>query len=318
MADDTVTNGEVFDDASVEIAVDETADASAKTSVALKQKISALEQEKTQLLHENDVIKQRIGKLKSSIEESESEKKELQVKTDKFESENKALGSVAARAHELEGEVSKLQHDLITAMNDLEGSNKELSGVKSALEGLKSMENEKSVKLDAVESERNLLLTKLEKLEASGNNQKEEVEGKEEEIRGLKKHIEELEGLVVNNEEWEKEKKELHMVKEELEKRVKDMIEKAAALEKKLVEKERIITERLADSNINGIPIGDDKVGFFGGEVNFPLVAGSSLVAVAVVGVIWYLRYGRKTAPNREVGLNLASEVLRCSAAKPG
>ncbi|PHT44192.1 hypothetical protein CQW23_18217 [Capsicum baccatum] len=96
---------------------------------------------------------------------------------------------------------------------------------------------------------------------------------------------------------------------EELEKRVKDMIEKAAALEKKLVEKERIITERFADNNINGIPEGDDKVGFFGGEVNLPLVAGSSLVAVAVVGVIW---------PNREVGLNLASEVLRCSAAKPG
>ncbi|XP_019227094.1 PREDICTED: uncharacterized protein LOC109208440 [Nicotiana attenuata] len=69
MADENITNGEVYDDAPVEIAVDETSDVASKTS-ALKEKIAALEQEKSQLLHENDVIKQRIEKLKSSIEES--------------------------------------------------------------------------------------------------------------------------------------------------------------------------------------------------------------------------------------------------------
>ncbi|MCE3050951.1 hypothetical protein HAX54_048586 [Datura stramonium] len=76
MADDTVTNGEFFDDAPVEIAAMKLLDAASKTS-ALKQKIAALEQEKTQLLHENDVIKQRIEKLKYSIEESQNEKDEL-------------------------------------------------------------------------------------------------------------------------------------------------------------------------------------------------------------------------------------------------
>lgn len=291
MADENTANGDVFDDA-VEIEGEEDSDAALKTA-PLTHKIAALEQENNQLFRENQVIKERMEKSKHSIEEIQNEKVELQKKAEKFESENRSLGSVAARAAELEGEQSRLQHDLITAMNDLEESNSELSKLKLALEGLNISENEKSVKLGAIESERNLLLLKVKKLEASEKDQRAEVEGKEKEIRGLKKQIEDLEATVKNNEAWKKEKEALHMVKDELEKRVTEMTGKVTELEKKLEEKETLITERGVDSNISGISA-DDKIKSPGGKVDLLVVAASSVAAVAMVGILCYLRYARK------------------------
>ncbi|MCD7469947.1 hypothetical protein HAX54_009367 [Datura stramonium] len=291
MADENAANGDVFDDA-VEIEGEEDSDAALRTA-PLTQKIAALEQENNQLFRENQVIKERMEKSKHLIEEIQNEKLELRKKAEKFESENRALGSVAARAAELEGEHSRLQHDLITAMNELEESNSELSKLKLALEGLKSSENEKSVKLGAIETERNLLLLKVEKLEASEKDQRADVEGKEKEIRGLKKQIEDLEATVINNEAWKKEKEALHSVKDELEKRVIEMMGKVTGLEKKLEEKEMLITEREVDNNINGISA-EDKVKSPGGKVNIPVVAASSVAAVAMVGILCYLRYARK------------------------
>lgn len=291
MADENAANGDVFDDA-VEIEGEEDSDAALKTA-PLTHKIAALEQENNQLFRENQVIKERMEKSKHSIEEIQNEKVELQKKAEKFESENRALGSVAARAAELEGEQSRLQHDLITSMNDLEESNSELAKLKLALEGLKSSENEKSVKLDAIESERNLLLVKVKKFEASEKDQRAEVEAKEKEIRGLKKQLEDLKTTVKNNEAWKKEKEVLHTVKDELEKRVIEMMSKVTELEKKLEEKETLVTERDVDSNINGISA-EDKVKSPGGNVDLLVVAASSVAAVAVVGILCFLRYARK------------------------
>ncbi|CAN4087312.1 unnamed protein product [Withania somnifera] len=287
MVDENTANGDAFDDA-VEIEGEEDLDAALKTA-PLPQKIAALEQENNQLFRENQVIKERMEKSKHSIEEIQNEKVELQKKAEKFESENRSLGLVAAQAAGLEGEQSRLQHDLITAMNDLEESNSELAKLKLALEGLKSSENEKSVKLSAIESERNLLLLKVRKLEASEKDQRAEVEGKEREIRGLKKQIEDFEAAVKNNEAWKKEKEALHMVKDELEKRVAEMTGKVTELE----EKETLINEREVDSNINGISA-EDNVKSPGRKVDLLVVAASSVAAVAVIGNFSYLRYARK------------------------
>uniref|UniRef100_A0A3Q7IC65 Uncharacterized protein n=1 Tax=Solanum lycopersicum TaxID=4081 RepID=A0A3Q7IC65_SOLLC len=198
MADENAANGDVFDDA-VEIEGEEDSDAALKTA-PLTHKIAALEQENNQLFRENQVIKEKMEKSKHSIEEIQNEKVELQKKAKKFESDNNALGPVAGRAAELEGEQSRLQHDLITSLNDLEESNSELSKLKLDLEGLKSSDNEKRVKLETVETERNLLLVKLNKLEVSEKDHRAEGEVKEKEIRGLKNQLEDLKATVKKNE----------------------------------------------------------------------------------------------------------------------
>ncbi|KAH0722035.1 hypothetical protein KY289_005079 [Solanum tuberosum] len=292
MAEENAANGDVFDDA-VEIEGEEDSDAALKTA-PLTHKIAALEQENNQLFRENQVIKEKMEKSKHSIEEIQNEKVELQKKAEKIELENKALGSVAGRAAELEGEQSRLQHDFITSMNDLEESNSELSKLKLDLEGLKSSDNEKSVKLEAIETERNLLLVKVKKLEASEKDLRAEGEVKEKEIRGLKNQLEDLKATVKKNEAWKREKEALHTVKDELEKRVIEMMSKVTELEKKLEEKETLITERGVDNNINGISA-EDKVKAPGGNVDLLMAAASSVAAVAVIGILCFLRFARKS-----------------------
>nr|XP_004248210.1 peroxisomal and mitochondrial division factor 2 [Solanum lycopersicum] len=292
MADENAANGDVFDDA-VEIEGEEDSDAALKTA-PLTHKIAALEQENNQLFRENQVIKEKMEKSKHSIEEIQNEKVELQKKAKKFESDNNALGPVAGRAAELEGEQSRLQHDLITSLNDLEESNSELSKLKLDLEGLKSSDNEKRVKLETVETERNLLLVKLNKLEVSEKDHRAEGEVKEKEIRGLKNQLEDLKATVKKNEAWRREKEALHSVKNELEKRVIEMMSKVTELEKKLEEKETLITERGVDNNVNGVSA-EDKVKAPGGNVDLLMAAASSVAAVALVGILCFLRFARKS-----------------------
>lgn len=287
MADDSATNGDVFDDA--EIGADDDYEADSKAS-ALSQKLTALEQEKRELVHENEVVKERVEKLKKTIEELDNEKAELRKKVEKSESENRALGSVAARASELEGEVVRLQHDLITASNGLAESNSEVSQLKAALDGLKSSEEEKRVKLEAVEGERNLLIAKLSKLESNGNDHRAEMEAKEQEVRAFKKKIQDLENAAVLEKGLDKEREELQKRLNELEKMKKEMSDRVVELEKKLEEKERVIAERAVDGNINGIPVSEGKDCHFDLKKEWPVIAGSAVATIAAACVVFYLR----------------------------
>ncbi|KAG8386724.1 hypothetical protein BUALT_Bualt03G0178900 [Buddleja alternifolia] len=294
MADETLINGQFSDDRTVEITGDES---SAKIS-GLTNKMNDLELENEKIIRENEEYKQRIEELKASLKTLTVENVEFKKRVDEAESENKMLEAVAARASELEGEVSRLQHDLVSAMSDVQESNVEISNLKKDLEGMKEREKEKDVKVEAIEKERDLLLAKVEKLVGVESSLRDESEGKEKEIRSLKKSVEDLEAVVGNNNNLEK-------LKHELEKTIEKLKEEISHLEINLDEKEKLISgfemkERAVVDAVNCGINGDtfvegEKKGLIGDlKKDWVLVGGSTVAAVALMGVVCYMHAAKK------------------------
>ncbi|KAG6419419.1 hypothetical protein SASPL_121641 [Salvia splendens] len=289
MADETIVNGEFSDVKSVEISE---GDDSPKI-LSLTQKISDLERENGKIIQQNEDYRQKIDELKASIEEVSGEIVEGKKELGELRSENRALGAVAARAADLEGEVSRLQHDLVSAMSDLQESNAEISNLKRDLEGVIEREKAKDVELDAVGKERDLLLAKVRKLEEEEISFRGESEGKEKEIRFLKKDLEELEVVLESNNVLEK-------LRTGLEKTVEQLSEKISSLETSLDDKQKVITgfeakERaVAESFINGDALLHAETRDCFKEKNWLVVGGLTVAAAAVVGVACYTRASRK------------------------
>ncbi|XP_027170641.1 peroxisomal and mitochondrial division factor 2-like [Coffea eugenioides] len=282
MADDSnMVNGEFVDAQTVDIAGEEISGYESKVA-ELSEMIEALEKEKQQVVYENKTVNDRIEKMKESMKHLSSENEELKGQVEKLGSESKALQSVAARAGELEGEVSRLQHDLISAMSDLDEANSDVSKWKTKVESLENGATEKSIKLDAVISERDLLIGKVEDLKAK-------VGEKEKEIKVLEGRIEELKLAASEREE---------------------LLRKVRELEGKLEEKERVINglevkQREVDGLENGkVAVVEEDVGSVveGREKNcaarlkgeWPVVAVSAVSAVALTGVLCYLHYKKR------------------------
>lgn len=293
MSDSTIVNGVVSEDKNVEIE-DNSGGGNDSKVAALMQKIAALEQEKSELVHENEVVKERISKLKGEIEESDAE-------NEKLKSESKVLDSIAGRAAQLETEVSRLQHDLISSVHENQEINEELAVTKREIEELRKSEVSKSVSLEAIERERNLLLEKIsndsegvkesnsrirdleKKIEAlemrdSGyksekikaeEEMKEKIEERDLKIRTLQSSVDDLEAVL---ERSNKEREELEIVKNELEallkkseRKVKEMEGKMGLLHKELEGSEKMISglkEKAADGmNGDDVVIGRGIVG---------------------------------------------------------
>ncbi|KAL2247219.1 UNVERIFIED_CONTAM: hypothetical protein Sindi_2574200 [Sesamum indicum] len=292
MEDGTTIEREVSNDHTVEIAADE---ASSKIS-QLKERITDLENENGTIIRENKEYKQKIEELKSSVRDLSAENVDLKKQVNKVQSENKASQVVVARAANLETEVSRLQHDLAAAMSDLKESSEELSDLKRDLVGMKVREKEKDVKLGAVEMEKALLVAKVEKLAGGESSLRDELQVKEKEIRGLKKNVEELEVVVGSSKNSEK-------LKNELEKTIEKMKAEISVLEHSLDEKEKVISglkskERVVlDGGINGDAIVESgKKGSIGGlkQREWIFVGGSTIVALAAVGITCYIHAGKK------------------------
>ncbi|KZV19425.1 girdin-like [Dorcoceras hygrometricum] len=294
MADETIINGEIFDDPELEI----TGDDASETS-ALDKKVDDLKEENNGLARENMKYKQRIEELKDSVKVLRDENVDLKKKVGEAESENKSLGAVAARAAELETDVARLQHDLVSTMSDLQEATIELSNVKRDLTGMKNREEEKDVKLEALQQERNLLVSKVENLEAVENSIRNELEGKEKCISDLKKKINDLESAVGRI-------KSLDMLKNDLEKTVEKMKVEIGDLERRVDEKEEMINnfikkEKAVFEDVYGAINGNAEVGV--GEKGFidklkqkdwVVIASSTFAAVAVMGVACYIQHAAK------------------------
>ncbi|CAA0816307.1 Peroxisomal and mitochondrial division factor 2 [Striga hermonthica] len=280
MADETVINGELSDDQTVEIAGDE---ASAKIS-GLTAKVADLERENAETIQENEGFKQQIEQLKSSVKELSTEIVELKKEVDRAESENRALSAVAARASELETDVSRLQHDLVSTVSDLQELTEELSSLKKDFEAVKEKEKEKSVELDAVVKERDLSLAKIEKLEGVESGLRLELEGKEKDVRGLKKSNEDLEVAV-------KSSKGLEKSNNELEKEIEKLKVEINILHSSLKEKESVISEiekkEVADGGLSGE---SEKIV---NQVDWIFVGSSAVAAFAFMGFICYIHARR-------------------------
>lgn len=328
MSDLTIVNG-VSDDKNIQIE-DNSGDGNDSKVAALMQKIAALEQEKSELVHENEIVKERVSKLKGEIEESDAE-------NGKLKSESKVLDSIAGRAAQLETEVSRLQHDLLSSINENQEISAELSVTKQEIEELRKSEVSKSASLEAMQRERNLLLEKIskdsegvkesnsrvsdlekkiqalemrdsgyksEKIKAE-EEMKEKIEERDVKIRDLQSLVDDLEAVL---ERSNKEREELEIVKNELEallkkseRKVKEMEGKMGLLHKELEGSEKMISglkEKAADG-INGDDVviergivGDDEKGFLGFNLEWPVMAASA-GAIALLAVV-YLHHVRQ------------------------
>lgn len=285
MADEAMNNGEFSDAQSVEIGGD---DVSPKIS-GLTEKISDLERENGKIIRQNEDYRQQIDELTASNKELSSENAERKKELEELQSENRTLGAVAARAAELEGEVSRLQHDLVSAMSDLQESTAEISNLKRDLEGVKEREKDKGVTLDAVVKERDQLLAKVGQLEGVERSLRGESEGKEKEIRSLKTNLEELEVVMESN-------KVLETLRSDLEKTVEKLKGKISDLESSLDEKLKVITGFCERVNGDDASVDGGTKGIIEGlkEKNWVVVGGSTIAAVAVMGVVCYVHAAKK------------------------
>ncbi|KAL3652458.1 hypothetical protein CASFOL_002139 [Castilleja foliolosa] len=281
MADETVINGEFSDALTVDIAGDE--DSSKITGLTAK--ITDLESENAKIILENEGYKQQIDELKASVKALTDETAQLKIQVGEAESENKVLGSVAARAAELEADLSRLQHDLISATSDLQETTVEVSNLKRDLKGAKEKEKEKDIKLEALEKERDLLLVKVEKLEELQSSLRGESEAKEKEIWFLKKCIEDLEVAVESSKGLEKSKN-------ELEKELEKLKVEISGLQSGLKEKENVISEFEIKERENGDALIGGEKELANGDLkqkDWVFVGGSAVAAIAVIGAICYV-----------------------------
>ncbi|KAL8506287.1 hypothetical protein ACS0TY_017238 [Phlomoides rotata] len=285
MADETEINGKFFDDLSVEVAGYE----SPPKIWSVNQRISDLEEENDSIIRENEEYKKRIEDLKASMKELSAENAGLKKQVDKLQTENTAAAVVVARAAELETEVSRLQHDLVSAMSDLQGSAVEVLDLKRDLEGMRSREKEKSVKLEAMGKEKALLMSKVEKLERVESGLRVELMEKEREIQLLKNNVEELEVVVGNS-------KSLETMKNELETQIVLMKAEIISLESSLDEKDKVISSLETKERAILDTINVDNKGLIGGSKQWDwLVAGgSTIAAVAALSVACYVRAARR------------------------
>ncbi|KAK4787814.1 hypothetical protein SAY86_011647 [Trapa natans] len=322
MADEPAINGvedrdaEDFFDAENEAKIDE-----------LTQKLKFLELERADLVRGSDESKERIQELLVEIERLKSESAVSVDKIERMEKEielaeegQRAMDYVVKRAAELETEVSRLQHDFVSAMSEGEQSNKEIAE-------LKTLEEEKGKRVDRLEKEIVFLkkdkaesemkvrdlerkIGILEVRETEGKSEKlrvemelkEKIGEKEKEIGELKYKIESLESLVKREalqlEKWKKEKSCADNAVKEWQKKATEMESKLLDLQGDLEGAEKVISEmkeRAAETingtinGLRGITDADDK----GWKVQWPLLAVGSTGAVAVVAAMAYICYAR-------------------------
>lgn len=281
----------------------------------LSKKIESLELEKLQLVDENAETKERIKKLTAEIEELKNDdagKKEklgeMEKEIERSDEGKKALEAIAARAVELETDVSRLQHDLISAMSEVEEGNKEVIELKREVETLKNekVESEKRVR----ELERKVGVLEVKEIEEKSKKvrieeeMREKIDEKEREIGGFRKKVEDLESLIANKgvefEKWMREKLGLEALVRESEEKAKSMESKFFGLQKEVEEAEKVISglnEKAVDAingSVNGIrtrDIGGENKGL---KLDWPVVAAGSSGAIAFAAALGYVIYVRR------------------------
>ncbi|KAJ6730689.1 hypothetical protein OIU85_021479 [Salix viminalis] len=257
----------------------------------LKQKIASLETEKKSLGDENDEIKfPEESNLKLRVAELERE-------VEQSEEAQRALESIAGRAAELETHVSRLQHDLISAMSDGDEANKEVAELKREV-------SEKEVRIEEVKKEKSEAEKKVRELERKigvlevkeieekskkvrlEEDMREKLSEKDKEIIECKKRIKELESQVVEKERLEKKLR-------ESEEKMKEMEGKMVELQKEAKKAEEVIggLKDWSKEVIDGIEIDSRQKGFKGQS---PVVAIGSVGAVAVAAAVVYVCYSRR------------------------
>lgn len=172
----------------------------------LNRRIEALELEKSKLERENGESAHRIGQLKDQVVDLRREK---EAETERAESESKAAEAIAKRASELEGDVFRLQHDLITSMNTGEELSREIQNLQAKIGELEEKARREKDEMEALRRENKVAEDSINKLEAMLEDSNKKVKVMEEKMEELEKKSTESDeligGLVEKVEERERE-----------------------------------------------------------------------------------------------------------------
>ncbi|KAK9010674.1 hypothetical protein V6N11_043549 [Hibiscus sabdariffa] len=286
MADPTVINGEVEDQTP-----DNFYDADETKLTQLDTKIKRLESEKLDLSNENNDLKERIKKVTLEVDRLRDKEAEMRQEMDQWNEDKRVLESVAARSADLETEVARLQHDLITSMTEVDDANKELIQLKRELEEkgpmIERLDSEitelKKQKIEGEKRERELE-KKLGVLEVRETEERNKSVGVEEELR---EKIKELKDKVMELEaELASTRAEMETAKEEK----RESEEKAAGLQMKLLELKEEVEKKTAEG-INGKSREIEGTGGSEGKCLSvkPLVAAGTGGAIVVATAAVYL-----------------------------
>ncbi|KAL4622272.1 hypothetical protein ACB092_06G285500 [Castanea dentata] len=296
----------------------------------LNWKIESLEREKVELASENSESKElikklslEIGELRSDNASKEEKLGEMAREIERSGEELKALESVARRAVELETEVSRMQHDLISSMSEGEEANKEASELKRALgekgERVERLEREvESLRKEKLESEKRVreLERKVGVLEMKEVEEKskrvrieeemrDKIDEKEREIGGFRKKVQELETVVAKSgaelEKWVREKLGLEESLRKSDEKAKVTESMMLGLKKEVEEAEKVISglkEKAAEAingSVNGVREfvveGEKKSGL---KLDWPVVAGSTVAIASAAAAAAYVVYARR------------------------
>ncbi|KAG9447564.1 hypothetical protein H6P81_013692 [Aristolochia fimbriata] len=175
-------------------------------NVEMNDEVSNLKHKNEVLAKENSAQSEKIMRMTLEIEGFNKNKSEMEQRLELMEKEieqsekdKRILESVAARAADLETEVVRLQHDLVSSMSESEENAAEVSELKFLCEGLRRSHQEKDSKigdLEKTKAEMEIRIRTLEEnlsvVDAQKKNIQEEATAKEEKIRLLSLKIDEM------------------------------------------------------------------------------------------------------------------------------
>ncbi|GMI86776.1 peroxisomal and mitochondrial division factor 1 [Hibiscus trionum] len=258
--------------------------------IELTKEIELLQKEKLELGNENREVKENIKRLTLEFHDLQNQEEEVKQELDQWEDDNVMLESLASRSADLENDVSRLQHDLITSMGEIDEVNKEAAGLKRGLEEkatvIESLEKEmddlKKEKMEIEKKERDLerKLGVLQVREIQERSKNVRIEDKmKEKIDELQKKVEALEA--------EAAKTRVELEKTNAEKL--ELEERALLLESNMLELKGVV-ERKTREAIKGRS--RDK-GFKGWLFRVPVMAAGSAAVIFAAAVAYLCRRKR-------------------------
>ncbi|CAI0551501.1 unnamed protein product [Linum tenue] len=305
---DTDTNGATTTEEDREVEIFSTPDHRGDGDAKLKQKIEALELQNGSLVQENDEFKDQVAKLQAEMESLKSEESEMMQRLEELESEleqseetKNTLDSIAARAGDLEIEVSRLQHDLITSMGQGEDYATEVAELKKVLGDMEvkldeakkqKAENEKRVR----ELERKVGVLEVKETEEKSKKIRLEEETrdrlaeKEKELVKYKKRVEELENELAKKAELEEKLRVSESRTREVEMRMVELQKEAEEAEKVIVALKQKAVETVNGFETDGR---EDKEEFVEWPATAVVIGSTGAIVVAAAAVAYFI-YARR------------------------
>lgn len=151
----------------------------------LKGKIEGLEKDTSARAEQLNSLRLEIARLEKGKAVMEDRLESARRELAESEDERKALRAVAARAAGLEGDVARLQHDLVTSMSESEETSAEVAKLKAAAEELRRSNAE-------AESRVRVLEEKLVQAESEKAAALSEISANDSDIVSLKRDLKDL------------------------------------------------------------------------------------------------------------------------------